>query len=40
MPKITNAKRSTDSSRGDLPGPIVRDTNPAGAEFIDKTGVK
>ena len=27
-------------ARGDLPGPIVRDTNPAGAEFIDATGVK
>lgn len=27
-------------ARGDLPGPIVRDTNPAGAEFIDSTGVK
>ncbi|WP_139829194.1 hypothetical protein [Paenibacillus aquistagni] len=27
-------------ARGDLPGPVVRDTNPAGAEFIDATGVK
>lgn len=27
-------------ARGDLPGPIVRDTNPAGAEFIDVAGVK
>lgn len=27
-------------ARGDLPGPIVRDPNPAGAEFIDATGVK
>ncbi|MEK3794615.1 hypothetical protein MKX42_23000 [Paenibacillus sp. FSL R7-0204] len=27
-------------ARGDLPGPIVRDSNPAGAEFIDATGIK
>ncbi|TNJ67833.1 PrsW family intramembrane metalloprotease [Paenibacillus hemerocallicola] len=27
-------------ARGDLPGPIVRDPNPAGAEFIDAKGVK
>ncbi|MEC0240241.1 PrsW family glutamic-type intramembrane protease [Paenibacillus dokdonensis] len=27
-------------ARGDLPGPIVRDPNPAGAEFIDAAGVK
>lgn len=27
-------------ARGELSGPIVRDTNPAGAEFIDATGIK
>ncbi|MFD0618401.1 PrsW family glutamic-type intramembrane protease [Paenibacillus sp. GCM10027629] len=27
-------------ARGDLPGPIARDPNPAGAEFIDANGVK
>ncbi|NWL88041.1 PrsW family intramembrane metalloprotease [Paenibacillus sp. 79R4] len=27
-------------ARGDLPGPIRRDPNPAGAEFIDGNGVK
>lgn len=26
--------------RGDLPGPIIRDPNPAGAEFIDAAGVQ